>query len=77
LPAISRSARFESGELARIDLAGWMQTLPGRNRRIAKALSLGQSTKVVASRFRVSPARVSQLRRELEASWLGYHGEAA
>lgn len=62
---------------ARIDLAGWLQSLPGRNRRIAKALSLGESTKDVASRFRVSPARVSQLRRELEVSWLGYHGEAA
>jgi hypothetical protein len=43
----------------------------------SKALSLGDSTKDVASRFRLSPARVSQLRRELEASWLGYHGEAA
>ncbi len=62
---------------ARIDLAGWLQSLPSRNRRIAKALSLGESTKDVASRFRVSPARVFQLRRELEASWLVYHGEAA
>ncbi len=62
---------------ARIHLAGWLRSLPGRNRRIAGALSLGESTKDVASRFRVSPARVSQLRRELEASWLGYHGEAA
>ncbi|MBL8827117.1 MAG: hypothetical protein JNM18_09030 [Planctomycetaceae bacterium] len=62
---------------ARIDLVDWLRTLPGRNRCVAKALSLRESPKDVANRFRVSPARVSQLRREFEASWLGYHGEAA
>ena len=59
----------------RCDFPAWLSTHSGRKRRIAVALSLGHSTKEVARRFKVSPGRVSQLRRELHDSWLEFHGE--
>ncbi len=61
---------------ARIDLAGWLRLLSRRNRRIAKSLALGESTSGVARRFKLSSARISQLRAELETSWWAYQGEA-
>jgi DNA-directed RNA polymerase specialized sigma24 family protein len=59
----------------RCDFPEWLRSLSRRNRRIAEALSLGHSTSEVARRFHVSSGRVSQLRRELNASWLEFHGE--
>lgn len=59
----------------RCDYPAWLRTQTPRNRRIAQALSLGYSTTEVANRFRVSPARVSQVRRQLHESWLIFHGE--
>jgi DNA-binding NarL/FixJ family response regulator len=53
---------------ARIDIASWIQSLTRRERRIARALGNGESTQEVAHRFHLSPARVSQLRREFERS---------
>ena len=47
----------------------------GLHRRIAEALALGHTTADVAKRFRVTPGRVSQLRRELQNSWQTFHGE--
>ncbi len=61
---------------ARIDLAVWLRLLSRRNRRIAKSLATGESTCDVARQFHLSAARVSQLRRELEASWRAFQGEA-
>ena len=54
---------------ARIDIAAWLATLPGRMKRIAKDLAHGFSTSETAEKHRVSPGRVSQIRRELERSW--------
>jgi DNA-binding NarL/FixJ family response regulator len=51
--------------------------LPQRNRQIAEALSLGHSTSAVAKRFKVSPGRISQLRNELQQSWLEFQGETS
>ena len=62
---------------ARIDLAAWLCLLSRRNRRIARSLAMGESTCDVARQFHLSNARVSQLRRELEASWWAYQGEAS
>ena len=62
---------------ARIDLAAWLRLLSRRNRRIATSLARGESTCDVARQFHLSAARVSQLRGELEESWLAYQGEAA
>lgn len=54
---------------ARLDIRAWLATLPRRMRQIAKDLALGSSTSEVAQRYAVSAGRISQLRRELEASW--------
>jgi DNA-binding NarL/FixJ family response regulator len=54
---------------ARIDFGDWMGRLPHRQRRLAELLATGESTSEAAEKFRVSPGRVSQIRRELEDSW--------
>ena len=59
----------------RIDFPAWLQTLPPRERKIAKVLAEGHRTTDVARRFRLSMARISQLRREFFDSWLRFHGE--
>jgi hypothetical protein len=59
----------------RLDFAAWLQTLRRKERRVAELLSTGESTKVAARRFRISPARISQLRRELRNCWLTFQGE--
>jgi hypothetical protein len=62
---------------ARIDVARWFRMLPPRKRRVAKALAEGESTSGAAKRFKLTAGRVSQLRRELEAAWQQFQGEAA
>ena len=59
----------------RIDFPEWLAQLPSRNRRVAKFLAIGNSTAETARQFKVSPSRISQLRRELHQSWLEFHGE--
>jgi hypothetical protein len=59
----------------RIDYPAWLSELPRRKRRVAEALAYGDSTNAVARRFRLSAARISQLRRELHDSWERFHGE--
>lgn len=60
---------------ARIDVNDWWETLNRRDQRIAKALSEGDQTRAVAKRFRVSPGRISQKRRELHDSWQMFQGD--
>jgi DNA-binding NarL/FixJ family response regulator len=60
---------------ARLDFAQWLTGLPARQRQIAEVLATGQSTKQAARQFRVSAGRVSQIRRELKASWERFQGE--
>jgi hypothetical protein len=69
--------RANPAELAasRIDFAAWFRQLSSRCRRIANFLARGESTFAAARQFALSPARISQLRRELHASWLAFHGE--
>jgi DNA-directed RNA polymerase specialized sigma24 family protein len=59
----------------RIDFHEWLSLLSFRNRQIAETLAVGHSTQQAAKRFGISPARVSQLRRELYDSWQRFHGE--
>jgi hypothetical protein len=59
----------------RIDFSDWLGTLSRRSRKIAESLALGERTTAVACRFRVSAARISQLRQEYYASWRRFHGE--
>jgi hypothetical protein len=59
----------------RIDFPCWLSTLNQRNRRLARALMIGENTLVAARKFKVSPARVSQLRQEFHDDWQRFHGE--
>ena len=61
----------------RIDFAEWLGSLPRAKRRIAETLATSETTKRTARRFRVTPGRISQLRRELRESWEAFQGEPA
>ncbi len=62
---------------ARLDIEAWLRLQSRRNRSIANLLAVGESTSSVAAMFRLSCARVSQLRRELKESWDEFQGTAA
>lgn len=59
----------------RIDFAAWLESLPGRTRRIAMTLAAGESTQKTARKFGLSPGRISQIRRELLDSWREFVGD--
>jgi hypothetical protein len=61
---------------ARVDIGDWLHRLPRLKRGIAETLATGETTKQTASMFGVTPGRVSQVRRELAASWSEFQGEA-
>jgi len=61
----------------RIDFPCWLAGLGERNRRLATDLMVGGQTLVVARKFGVSPARVSQLRQQFHHDWQRFHGESA
>ena len=61
-----------SGSTSRCGSAG----LPETKRQIAELLAEGHEPGLVARIVGVSPARVSQLRTELEASWQAFQGGA-
>jgi hypothetical protein len=63
--------------VARIDIATWLRSLPVRPRRVAEKLAIGETTGAVARRFRLSPGRISQMRRELRWNWDDFQGDAA
>jgi hypothetical protein len=48
----------------RIDFPAWLTTRTERDRRIINDMAVGEGTNHLARRFGLSPARVSQLRRE-------------
>jgi hypothetical protein len=60
----------------KLDFTAWLRSLPSKLRRIAKTLDTGERTGDVALRFGLSESRVSQLRRELAASWEAFVGES-
>ena len=62
---------------ARIDIAGWLKRLNRRNRRIAEKLAAGNRPLDVARRFKISPARISQIRTEFRRSWAAMHGDGS
>ncbi|MGE0605940.1 MAG: hypothetical protein AB7O62_02360 [Pirellulales bacterium] len=59
----------------RVDFPDWLNRLTPRNRRVAEFLALSHSTSAAARHFRISPGRVSQIRRELYVSWQEFCGE--
>jgi hypothetical protein len=59
----------------RCDFPAWLASYDPRNREIIAVLMAGERTHTVAVRFRVSDARISQLRRAFLESWRRFHGE--
>jgi hypothetical protein len=55
--------------IAKMDFRAWIETLDQRMVAIAQDLAFGYSTSEVGKKHRLSPARISQLRRELQSSW--------
>ena len=60
---------------SRIDVEDWLDGLPRLKRGVAETLGAGETTTETASRFGVTPGRVSQIRRELEVDWGDFQGE--
>lgn len=56
-----------------VDFPAWLATLSTIKRRVAYLLARGDSTFDTAGLTGISPSRVSQLRRELAASWYAFH----
>jgi catechol 2,3-dioxygenase-like lactoylglutathione lyase family enzyme len=50
-------------------------SLDERDSRLAQELMIGERTLCAARHFRMTPGRVSQLRREYCAGWARFHGE--
>jgi hypothetical protein len=59
---------------ARLDIEAWLKEQSARDRSIANLLAAGEGTSSVAKRFRLSSARISQLRSELRESWIRFQG---
>ena len=59
----------------RLDFPEWLACFSARQQEIALALAMGRGTVEVARSFAISPARVSQLRREFHQSWNRFHAE--
>ncbi len=53
----------------RIDFPAFLESLTDRDRRVAEDMMSGDTTLDLAARHRVSPARISQLRREFKDDW--------
>jgi hypothetical protein len=60
----------------RVDFAEWLQSLPKRLREIATVLASGETTTATARRFKVTPGRISQIRKLLHHAWRQFAGEA-
>lgn len=71
-----RSAGPAETAASRIDFNDWLRSLSQTSRKVAETLAMGETTKKTARRFRISPARISQLRRELKQNWETFHDEA-
>ena len=53
----------------RLDFPAWLQTLTGRERRIIRAMMRNERTTRSGQEFELSPARISQMRREFHLGW--------
>jgi hypothetical protein len=60
----------------RLDFPAWRLTHADRDRRLIDHLMLGGRTLEVSRVFGLSPARISQKRREFHDSWQAFCGEA-
>src|SRR5690606_2312370 len=76
LPETHRTTPAELAAL-RLDFAAWLKSLTPRDRQLVATLAQGEATSRAAKKFGVTSGRVSQLRRELLASWLQFTGDLA
>lgn len=58
----------------RIDVTHWLNTLADKQRQVARALAMGETTSNVARAIGVTAGRVSQIRQELSISWDTFQG---
>jgi hypothetical protein len=61
----------------RLDFPAWLESLTSRERRLVRAMARNERTIDLGQRFELSPARISQLRRELHNSWSRFCGDVA
>lgn len=75
--ALIENHRVTPADMAasRLDFADWLGRMKLRRRQIAETLAAGYGTDEVAELFRLSPARISQMRREFESSWSAFQAE--
>lgn len=71
----SRGSTPAEVAILRLDFKAWLGRMNHRRRRIAETLAVGYQTGEVARQFRLSAARISQIRRELEADWEEFQRE--
>jgi hypothetical protein len=60
----------------RIDFPAWLETLTGRERRMIRGMARNERTLDLSKQFELSPARISQMRREFQIDWKRFIGEA-
>ena len=53
----------------RLDFPSWLRTRTERDRRVINDMAMGQRTSYLASKYGISPGRISQLRRECHDDW--------
>ena len=58
----------------RCDFPAWLMTRTDRDRRLAEDLMTGERTLDVSTKFGLSPARISQLRRDFHQDWQRFCG---
>ncbi|NLE38910.1 MAG: hypothetical protein GX621_12875 [Pirellulaceae bacterium] len=71
----TRSMPVDETVAFRLDFLAWLKQLTRRNRRVAEHLAVGNRGLDAAKKFRISTARISQLRDELAASWAAFRGD--
>jgi len=60
----------------RCDFPAWLRTHTRRNRVLAVEMAKGEKTGELSRTFKISPARVSQLRREFHDDWTQFTDDA-
>ena len=59
----------------KLDFLAWLASLTERDRSIVEDLMMGERARDVANKYRISPARISQKRREFCRDWFVYCGD--
>jgi hypothetical protein len=58
-----------------LDVRAWLASLTERDRDIVESLMIGDLALDVANKYKISPARISQKRREFRPDWIGFCGD--